>query len=95
MGQIENYKHVCKITFMGKFRNIFFGIVLFLTFFNLHAHSEVVNKVRIEGNERISSETIVIFGDILIGKDYDKSDISLLIKKSFRIFIIKKSKSLK
>ena len=68
---------------MGKFRNIFFGIVLFLTFFNLHAHSEVVNKVRIEGNERISSETIVIFGDILIGKDYDKSDISLLIKKLY------------
>jgi len=68
---------------MGKFRNIFFGIVFFFTFFNLNAHSEVVNKVRIEGNERISSETIVIFGDILIGKDYDKSDISLLIKKLY------------
>ena len=68
---------------MGKFRNIFFGIVFFFTFFNLNAHSEVVNKVSIEGNERISSETIVIFGDILIGKDYDKSDISLLIKKLY------------
>jgi outer membrane protein insertion porin family len=43
----------------------------------------MVNKVEIQGNERISSETIMIFGDILIGKDYDTSDISLLIKKLY------------
>ena len=69
--------------FMVKFRNIFSGIFIFLMFLNFNAHSEVVDKVKIQGNERISSETIMIFGDILIGKDYDTSDISLLIKKLY------------
>ena len=37
----------------------------------------------INGNERISSETIIVFGDILIGKDYKSSDVNQLIKKLF------------
>ena len=34
-------------------------------------------------NKRISPETIIIFGDIAIGKNYEESDISLLIKKLY------------
>ena len=41
----------------------------------------MVKKVEITGNERISNETIMIFGDVILGKDYEKSDINLLIKK--------------
>ena len=37
----------------------------------------------VKGNDRISLETIAIFGDILIGKDYEPSDINLLIKKLY------------
>jgi len=36
-----------------------------------------------KGNERISLETIMIFGDISVGKNYENSDISLLIKKLY------------
>ena len=61
--------------------NIF--IILFFIFFNANSYSEVVNKVAVQGNERISLETIIIFGDIEIGKNYEKSDISLLIKKLY------------
>ena len=32
--------------------------------------TEIVNKVEVKGNERISAETILIFGDIIIGKNY-------------------------
>ena len=46
--------------------NIF--IFVFLVLFNLKSYAEVVNKIIVNGNERISSETVVIFGDILIGK---------------------------
>ena len=35
------------------------------------------------GNERISTETIAIFGDVSYGKDYDASDVNLLIKKLY------------
>ena len=42
-----------------------------------------INKVEVNGNQRITLETIVIFGDITIGKNYNESDISLLIKKLY------------
>ena len=34
-------------------------------------------------NKRVSKETIVIFGDIKIGSNYESGDISLLIKKLY------------
>ena len=64
-------------------KKIFASVVLFLFFINNHALSEVVNKVEVKGNERISVETIVIFGDIIIGKNYETQDINLLIKKLY------------
>ena len=64
-------------------RKIFILAILFFAFLSVKSYSEVVNKVDVQGNERISLETIIIFGDIEIGKNYEKSDISLLIKKLY------------
>ena len=69
---------------MSNFKKILISAILFFTFLNAQSYSEVVNKVEIKGNERISSETIIIFGDISIGKNYEKSDISLIIKKLYQ-----------
>ena len=68
---------------MSFFRKICFFIILFSVFFNFNAYSEIVNKIDVQGNERISKETIVIFGDIALGKNYETSDISTLIKKLY------------
>jgi len=46
-------------------------------------YSEVVEKIKVTGNERISNETIVIFGDIVIGKNYGVEDVNSLIKKLY------------
>jgi len=64
-------------------RKIFILAILFFAFLSVKSYSEVVNKVDVQGNERISLETIIIFGDIEIGKNYEKSDIGLLIKKLY------------
>ena len=69
--------------FMNFIKKIFTFITLFLFFFNANSYSEVINKIDVIGNERISLETIVVFGDISIGKDYDMSDVNLLIKKLY------------
>ena len=69
--------------FIMNFKRIFFGIVLSFALFCVNSYSEVVNKVYVEGNKRISSETIIIFGDINIGKNYESSDINSLIKKLY------------
>ena len=54
---------------MSFFRKICFFIILFSVFFNFNAYSEIVNKIDVQGNERISKETIVIFGDIALDTD--------------------------
>ena len=56
---------------------------LFLVFSNSNSYSEVINKIEVLGNERISLETIVVFGDVALGKDYNTSDVNLLIKKLY------------
>ena len=70
------------IIFMANFKKIFVAILLFFIFFNVNSYSEVVNKVNVKGNARISLETIMIFGDVAIGKNYETSDVNLLIKKT-------------
>ena len=70
---------MCKIDFMPNFKKIFIFAVLFLTFIGGNSYSEVVKKIEIKGNERISSETILIFGDVAIGKNYEISDVNLTI----------------
>ncbi len=63
-----------------KILTVFFSIYIFA---NANLHAEVVKKVVIEGNQRISKETIVIFGDILLGNNYESNDINILIKKLY------------
>ena len=71
------------ITFMSSFKKIFVVIILYVIFFNVNSYSEIVNKVEVKGNVRISLETIMVFGDVSIGKNYEGSDVNLLIKKLY------------
>ena len=68
---------------MLNLKKIFISIILFFIFLSAHSHAEVVKKIEIKGNERISAETITIFGDISVGKNYEISDINSLIKKLY------------
>ena len=68
---------------MDNLKKIFFAFILFFLAFGLKSYAEIVNKVEVKGNARITLETIVIFGDITIGKNYESSDINLLIKKLY------------
>ena len=52
---------MCKVTFMKHFKKIFIFAFIFLFNFNISAYSEVVEKVAVKGNERISLETIIIY----------------------------------
>ena len=68
---------------MIKFVKKIFIVFLFFTIVQTSVNAEVVNTLKVEGNERISDETIVVFGDILIGSNYNSSDLNLLIKKLY------------
>ena len=68
---------------MINLKKLFISIILFFIFLSAHSHAEVVKKIEIKGNERISAETITIFGDMSVGKNYEISDINSLIKKLY------------
>ena len=68
---------------MKFFKKKFILQILFFLFFSANSYSEIINKVDFKGNERISPETIMIFGDIIIGKDYSETDIGQIIKKLY------------
>ena len=57
--------------------------MLFFVFISEKSFSDVVKEVDIKGNNRISNETIIVFGDVSVGKDYSISDINNLIKKLY------------
>ena len=63
----------------------FFTILFFLFSFNLSA--EVLQKLNVKGNNRISEETIKVYGGISLGKDYSNSQINEILKTSM-IFIL-------
>ena len=68
---------------MRYFNKIFFIFFIYYLSLSVNSYSEVVTKVDVKGNERISLETIAIFGDIRLGDNYESEDINLLIKKLY------------
>ena len=61
--------------------------ILVITFFLFYALSsvkaEVVKSFTVEGNKRISSETIKIYGDIEINKNYNKNDLNKILNNLY------------
>ena len=53
---------------------------LFILLITSNLKAEVVNKFNIQGNERISSETIKIYGDLKENKNYSESDLNKILK---------------
>ncbi len=47
------------------------------------SYAEIVNDIKITGNERVGAETIKVYGDIEIGKDYQKADLNKIIKNLY------------
>ena len=45
--------------------------------------SEIIKDINIEGNKRISYETVLVLGDIKIGTDYNSESLNEIIKKLY------------
>ena len=68
---------------MNNFRKLFFTFITIFFVFTSNSSSAVVTKVEVMGNERISAETVFIFGDIKIGDNFESQDVNELIKKLY------------
>ena len=58
-------------------------LFIFLFFLTTYANAEIVNKVEISGNKRISDETIKVYGEITLKENYDTAKINEIIKNLY------------
>ena len=56
-----------------------FFIILFISTLK----AETINRVDINGNKRVSDETIKIYGGISLKKDYSQKDLDLILKSLY------------
>jgi len=65
-------------------RKIFrFCFFVFLALASNNANAEILKKLEIVGNLRISNETIKVYGEIEINKDYSDDDLNKVIKRLY------------
>ncbi len=68
--------------------NIFFinKIIIFILIsltISLNAKSEIIKKIEIYGNERVSDQTIVIFSNLKVGDDIKTNDLNISLKEIY------------
>ena len=64
---------------MNKFIIVIFTFILITH--NLSA--EIIKNINIEGNKRVSNETITLYGEIELNKDYSEKDIDKILKNLY------------
>ena len=46
--------------------------------------ADKINKINVYGNERISEETVILFGEIDKNKDFDDNDLNIILKRLYK-----------
>tara|TARA_A100001015_G_C15005784_1_gene720581 strand:+ start:113 stop:2341 length:2229 start_codon:yes stop_codon:yes gene_type:complete len=61
-----------------------FLIIIILCLYSLsNLKAEIINSIKIQGNNKISTETIKIYGDIQQGEDYNETDLNRIINNLY------------
>jgi len=55
-------------------------VIIFILTLNLNAFSEIIEDIKIDGNQRISNDTIKLFSKIDIGDEINNEDINRILK---------------
>ena len=64
---------------MNKILTILLGSLLFFSTLS----AEIVKKIEINGNKRVSEETIKLYGEIELNKDYKEQDLNPIINNLY------------
>lgn len=63
--------------------NKFFSTIILLTFFFTNSYAEIVKKIIVTGNKRVSEETIRVYGEIEINKNYKENDLNNILNNLY------------
>ena len=67
----------------------FFYLSLVFLFLTINSNAEIINNIEVKNNNRISKETIITYGNIVIGNDYSQKDLNDIIKKLYQTNFLK------
>ena len=62
---------------------LFLNIFAILFFFTISVKSEIFTNILIDGNERISDETILVFSELSNDQSLDENEINIILKKLY------------
>ncbi len=68
----------------NKVKKIFYLSLLFLISNFANVSSEIYNEIKVEGNERLSVETIIMFSGIKVGTNLEDDDLNLALKNLYK-----------
>ena len=74
MGEKNHLKKIRKLQQMIK--KLFSTVLLFTSFLIFNVSAEVVKKLEVNGNTRVSAETIKIYGKIKLNENYTEKEIN-------------------
>ena len=66
------------------FLKFFLNVVILVLAFNSQASSNVIEKFNIEGNQRISDNTIILFAEVNIGQEITNNDLNIILNNLYK-----------
>ena len=57
--------------------------IIFLILFSSNLSAEIVKNIKVNGNKRISQETIIVLGQISTNEDYDDNKLNVVLKNLY------------
>ena len=61
-----------------------FKINFLLILFATTLYAEVISSLNVSGNKRISKESVIVFGNIELNKNYSENDLNIILKKLYQ-----------
>ena len=62
---------------------IFLYFFLLITFFTKLCLADVITKIEVNGNKRITSETVILFGNIKLGSNINNDNLDEILKRLY------------
>ena len=62
---------------------ILLQILVFFSFFLVNGYTEIIKKIEISGNKRISNQTILVLGDISLNENFNNSKLNTSLKRLY------------
>ena len=68
---------------MFKIYKIIVALIFSLTIFSSFSYSEIAKKIEVKGNDRISTETIILFSQVKVNDNISEIELNNIIKNLF------------